>query len=162
MENKCKKQATELQASQFQEIETDAVLIECNIDDMNPERYSYVMERLFEAGADDVYLQNIIMKKSRPGVKLSALCTPDKEYIIKSLIFTETTTLGVRCQYVKKTALERRSLSVETPWGTVRIKEAYFQGKKIKAKPEYDDCAAIAKNHGISLESVYELLNTLM
>ena len=137
---------------------TDAAVVECNIDDMIPERYAYVMERLFEAGADDVFLQNIMMKKSRPAVMLSVLCEPAKIPVVEHLLFTETPTLGVRYQYVKKTILNRRNLTVDTPWGAVRVKEAYYQGKKLKAKPEYDDCAAIARTHGISIEEVYRKL----
>ena len=136
----------------------DAVVIECNIDDMNPERYTWVMERLFEVGADDVYLQNIMMKKSRPAVMLSVLCKPGKIPVIEHLLFTETSTLGVRHRYMKKTALDRRTETVHTPWGQIRIKEAYYQGEKLKTKPEYDDCAAVARKHGISIEKVYEYI----
>ena len=134
----------------------DMVLVECNIDDMSPERYPYVMERLFEAGADDVYLQNIIMKKSRPAVMLSALCTPDVTDEIERLLFTETTTLGIRYQYLKKAVLDRRIVTVDTQWGPVRVKEAYYQGYKLRAKPEYDDCVDIAHRYGISIKKVYE------
>ena len=134
----------------------DAVVVDCNIDDMNPERYAYVMERLFEAGADDVYLQNIMMKKSRPAVTLSVLCEPEKTPAVEHLLFTETSTLGVRHHDVKKTMLDRRSEIVDTPWGQVRIKEAYYKGEKLRIKPEYDDCAAIARKHGISIETVYQ------
>ncbi|MDR1171039.1 MAG: nickel pincer cofactor biosynthesis protein LarC [Bacteroidales bacterium] len=137
----------------------DAVVMECNIDDMNPERYAYVMERLFEAGADDVYLQNIMMKKSRPAVMLSVLCDPGKIPAVEHLLFTETSTLGVRCKCVRKTMLDRRTATIDTPWGPVRIKEAYYQGKKLKTKPEYDDCAAIARKHGISIEKAYLYIN---
>jgi len=133
----------------------DAAVVECNIDDMNPERYAYVMERLFEAGADDVYLQNIMMKKSRPAVMLSVLCEPAKIPVVEHLLFTETSTLGIRYQFVKKNMLNRCAGTVDTPWGAVRIKEAYYQGKKLRTKPEYDDCAAIARKHGVSIEEVY-------
>ena len=140
----------------FAEQTVDAVVVECNIDDMNPELYGYVMERLFEAGADDVYLQNIIMKKTRPAVMLSVLCAPEKIAAVEQLLFSETTTLGVRYQYVKKTMLDRRFATVDTPWGAVRIKEAYLHGEKIRAKPEYDDCVAIARKQGVSIEKVYK------
>ena len=136
----------------------DAVVLECNIDDMNPERYAYIMERLFESGADDVFLQNIMMKKSRPAVMLSVLCKPEKIQDMEHLLFTETTTLGVRYRYVKKTMLDRRSGTMDTPWGPVRIKEAYYRGEKLRSKPEYDDCAAIARKHGISIEKVYQII----
>ena len=134
----------------------DAVIIECNIDDMNPEYYSYVMERLFEAGADDVFMQNIIMKKSRPAVKLSVLCEPEKRDEMEKILFTETSTLGIRYYNVKKSILDRRTTTVETQWGPVRVKEACYQGEKLKAKPEYEDCAEIARKHGISIEKVYK------
>ena len=136
----------------------DAIVVECNIDDMNPERYAFVMERLFEAGADDVYLQNIMMKKTRPAVMLSVLCEPAKIQDIEHLLFTETTTLGIRYQYVKKTMLDRRSATVDSPWGPVRIKEAYYRGDRLRTKPEYDDCADIARKHGVSIEKVYQEL----
>ena len=136
----------------------DAVIVECNIDDMIPERYAYVMERLFDAGADDVFLQNIIMKKSRPAVMLSVLCNPVKIHDIERLLFNETTTLGIRYHFVKKNMLDRRSATVDSQWGPVRIKEAYYQGKKLRTKPEYDDCVAIARKHGISIEQVYQEL----
>ena len=147
------------ETSEKQEKTVDAVVIECNIDDMNPERYAFVMERLFEAGADDVYMQNIIMKKSRPAVMLSVLCAPERKDELERIVFTETTTLGTRCRHVKKTVLERRNLTVETPWGAVRVKEAYFQGQKLRAKPEYDDCANIARKHDINIEKVYAFFN---
>ena len=145
-------------APEEEENTMDAVLIECNIDDMTPERYSYVMERLFAAGADDVFLQNIIMKKTRPAVMLSVLCAPDKRVEMERLLFTETSTIGVRYQYVKKSVLDRRTVTVETQWGPVRVKEAYYKGQKLRAKPEYEDCAAIARKHNISLETVYKHL----
>ncbi len=136
----------------------DAVILKCNIDDMNPEQYGYVMEQLFAAGADDVFLQTVMMKKSRPAVLVSALCPPDKVSDIEHVLFTETTTLGVRYHQVRKTVLDRRADVIDTPWGQVRIKKAYYQGKKLRTKPEYDDCAAIARKHGISIEKVYEYI----
>ena len=137
----------------------NAALIDCNIDDMSPERYAYVMEKLFESGADDVFLQNIIMKKTRPAVMLSVLCAPEKRTEIERILFTETTTLGVREHFVKKTMLERCTSTIDSPWGQIRIKEAYYQGKKIRSKPEYEDCAAIARKHDISIEKVYQSID---
>lgn len=134
----------------------ELLLIECNIDDMNPERYSYALERLFAAGVDDAYLQNIIMKKTRPAIKISVLCAPDKKAEVERLLFTETTTLGVRYQFLKKTVLQRNTVTVETEWGPVRMKEAYFHGKKIRSKPEFDDCTEIARRAGISIEELYQ------
>jgi uncharacterized protein (TIGR00299 family) protein len=146
----------ETDVSEKTEKTVDATVMECNIDDMNPERYDYVTERLFEAGADDVWLQNIIMKKSRPAVTLSVLCSPDKREELERLLFTETTTIGVRYYHVKKTVLERNAATVDTQWGAVRVKEAYYQGKKLRTKREYGDCAGIALKNGIGIETVYQ------
>ncbi len=146
----------ETDESEASEKIVDAVMLECNIDDMNPERYAYVTERLFETGADDVFLQTIIMKKSRPAVLISVLCSPEKISAVEHVLFTETTTLGVRHHRIRKTVLDRRADTVDTPWGQVRIKKAYYRGKKLRTKPEYDDCAAIARKHGIDIEKVYE------
>jgi uncharacterized protein (TIGR00299 family) protein len=145
---------TEEQASAEKTV--DATVMECNIDDMNPERYSYIMEQLFAAGADDVFLQTIIMKKTRPAVTVSVLCAPEKAETMQHILFVETSTLGIRYYQVRKIMLDRRSETIDTPWGQVRTKEAYYQGKKLKVKPEYDDCAAIARNHNLSIEKVYE------
>jgi uncharacterized protein (TIGR00299 family) protein len=135
---------------------TDTLVLECNIDDMNPERYSYVMERLFESGADDVFLKTIMMKKSRPAVLLSVLCPPEKISIIENILFTETSTLGIRYSTVKKKMLAREIETIDTPWGKVRVKKAYYKGQAIRRKPEYEDCAAIARNQQISIEKVYD------
>ncbi|MDR1864064.1 MAG: nickel pincer cofactor biosynthesis protein LarC, partial [Bacteroidales bacterium] len=136
----------------------EAAVVECNIDDMNPEYYGYVMEQLFAAGADDVFLQPVIMKKSRPSVLLSVLCAPEKTEEMKRILFTETTTLGVRCHSVKKQMLERLTETADTPWGKVGVKVARFNGKEVKSKPEYDDCAAIARKNGIPIEQVYRYI----
>jgi uncharacterized protein (TIGR00299 family) protein len=139
-----------------QEKNTEAMMLRCNIDDMNPEIYPYVMEKLFDAGADDVFLQQVIMKKTRPAVVISVLCPHDKIADMEHILFTETSTLGIRYYPVTKAVLDRTSGSVSTPWGKVRIKKAYYQGKVVRMKPEYENCAAIARENRISLEKVYE------
>ncbi|MDR0815239.1 MAG: nickel pincer cofactor biosynthesis protein LarC [Bacteroidales bacterium] len=136
----------------------DAVMLECNIDDMNPERYPFVMQKLFAAGAADVFLQNIIMKKSRPAVLLSVLCSPEKTTDIEHILFTETTTLGLRSHFVRKKMLDRSIETVDTPWGKIRVKKAFLNGKELKSKAEYDDCEAIARANGIELEQVYQYI----
>jgi len=103
--------------------EEQATMIECNIDDMNPEIYESVMERLFNAGADDVFFQPIVMKKTRPAIKISVLCKQSVIKQIKDILFTETSTLGVREYDVKKTILERNWKIIETRWGNVKIKQ---------------------------------------
>ena len=135
---------------------SSAILIECNIDDMNPEQYEYIMEKLFDAGAQDVYMTPIIMKKSRPAIQLSVLCGKQEQNKIKEILLLETTSLGLRYTTVTKSMLPRNIRTVETKYGPVRIKEALLNGKAIKYKAEYDDCAQAAKASGVSLHEIYE------
>jgi uncharacterized protein (TIGR00299 family) protein len=130
-------------------------IIECNIDDMNPELYDYIIDSLFSAGAKDVFITPIIMKKSRPAVKLSILCTPDAESRINEVLFRETSTIGVRKYLIDKTMLDRKIEQVTTRFGEVRVKSAYYQGVCIKSKPEYDDCTKIARSKNIPISQVY-------
>lgn len=133
-------------------------IIECNIDDMNPELYEYIIDELFTKGALDVYLTPIIMKKGRPSVKISVLCSSDKLELMKELLFRETTTFGVRSFKVDKTMLQRKFTKVNTSYGEVTVKEAYYKGEKIKSKLEYEECKQIADNTGIAAREVYERL----
>ncbi len=137
-------------------------IIECNIDDMNPEYYDYVIDALFEAGAKDVFITPIIMKKSRPAVTLSILADPSAEPGIKEILLTETSTLGIRRYSVEKTMLQRKSDVLDTPYGRVRIKSAYYNQRKIKSKPEYEDCIRIAREHKIPLNQVYKEIEILL
>jgi uncharacterized protein (TIGR00299 family) protein len=130
-------------------------IVECNIDDMNPEFYDYITDSLFAAGAKDVYITPIIMKKSRPAVKLSVLCTTDAETRINEVLFRETSTIGVRKYKVDKTSLDRIIETISTPLGDVRVKLAFYKGTCIKSKPEYDDCIKIAREKGIPISQVY-------
>jgi len=138
--------------------ETETVpsfIIECNIDDMNPEFYDYIIDSLFSAGAKDVFITPIIMKKSRPAVKLSVLCTPDAENRVNEVLFRETSTLGVRKYNIDKTMLERKIEQISTRFGDVSVKSAFYQGVCIKSKPEYEDCIKIARTKGIPVSHVY-------
>jgi uncharacterized protein (TIGR00299 family) protein len=138
--------------------ETETVpsfIIECNIDDMNPEFYDYIIDSLFSAGAKDVFITPIIMKKSRPAVKLSILCTPEAENRVNEVLFRETSTIGVRKYPIDKTMLERKIEHVATRFGEVRVKSAFYQGICIKSKPEYDDCNKIARETKIPITQVY-------
>ncbi len=138
--------------------ETETVpsyIIECNIDDMNPEFYDYIIDSLFSAGAKDVFITPIIMKKSRPAVKLSVLCTPEDENRVNEVLFRETSTIGVRKYSIDKTMLERRIEQIPTRYGGVHVKSAFYQGVCIKSKPEYDDCLKIARERGIPINQVY-------
>jgi pyridinium-3,5-bisthiocarboxylic acid mononucleotide nickel chelatase len=130
-------------------------IIECNIDDMNPEFYDYIIDSLFSAGAKDVFITPIIMKKSRPAVKLSILCTPDAENRVNEVLFMETSTIGVRKYAIDKTMLERKIEQVNTRYGEVRVKSAFYQGVCIKSKPEYEDCIKIARSLEIPISKVY-------
>ncbi len=131
-------------------------ILETNIDDMNPELYEYVMDRAFEAGALDVFLIPIIMKKTRPAVMLSALCRAKDENSIKAVIFKETSTLGIRKYSVDRECLDRDFEKINTQYGEVTVKNSYFQGVQIKSKPEYEDCKRIALEKGIPVKTVYE------
>ena len=130
-------------------------IVECNIDDMNPEFYDYIIDSLFSAGAKDVFITPIIMKKSRPAVKLSVLCTPEAENRVNEVLFRETSTIGVRKFAIDKTMLDRKIEHIDTRFGEVRVKSAFYQGVCIKSKPEYDDCIKIAREKGIPISQVY-------
>jgi uncharacterized protein (TIGR00299 family) protein len=131
-------------------------ILETNIDDMNPELYGYVEEKLFEVGALDVFKTPIFMKKGRPGVKLSVLTNEKVEKDVLDAIFEETTSIGVRKYKVEKIMLKRNFLKVKTEYGDITIKKAYYKGKLVKYKPEYEECRIIAKEKNISIDKVYK------
>ncbi|WP_414629354.1 nickel pincer cofactor biosynthesis protein LarC [Clostridium drakei] len=136
---------------------TDEVLVmECNIDDMNPEFYEYVIELLFDQGALDVYMIPIIMKKQRPAVKLNVLCRIEQENNIKDIILTNTTTLGFRKYKVNRSILRREMDKVDTKYGEITVKSAYYKGNKIKSKPEYEECKKAALENNIPILEVYK------
>ncbi len=134
--------------------EESATIVECNIDDMNPERYEFIMEQLFEAGVADAWLTPIIMKKSRPANQLSVLCSPEKINKIKGIIFNHSTSIGLREYSVKKSVLSRVEKSVQTKFGPITVKQSILEGKIVRSKPEYEQCKSIAKQHNISIEEV--------
>lgn len=127
------------------------VELEANIDDLNPQVYGYVSDQLFAAGALDVWLTPIQMKKGRPGTKLSVLCEENRKSDMASLIFSETSTLGVRMTVHERIVLERRTIEVATRFGTIRAKVAAG-----RLAPEYDDCVRAAGTHRVALRDVYE------
>ncbi len=129
-------------------------LLESNIDDENPEHYQYVMELLFAAGALDVWLAPVQMKKNRPAVVLSILAKPGDVSSLTAIILGQTKTLGVRQSELRRATLQRRILEVTTTFGTVRVKVADLGEGKQKIAPEYDDCAACARKSGASLDDV--------
>lgn len=132
------------------------VVIETNIDDMNPQFYEYIMDQLFKAGALDVYLTPVLMKKSRPGTLLTVVCTPSLLPEISTFILRETTTLGIRWQAMERTKAERELIDWDTPYGKVKVKVARWNGRIISATPEYEDCKKIAEVHKEkSLKEIY-------
>ena len=132
----------------------DVTIIETNIDDMNPQVYEYVLEKMFEAGALDVFLTQIIMKKGRPGIKLTALCNENKKKDLINILLKETTSIGVRFYRADRKILRRDIKSKKTEYGKVRVKTSKL-GKEIqKASPEYEDCRKIAKKFNIPLLEV--------
>lgn len=130
------------------------IVIETNIDDMNPQLYETVMENLFRAGALDVFLTQIIMKKGRPGIKLTALCSRVKKDQLADIILKETTSIGLRYYETERRVLEREIREVDTEFGKVKVKVAKSGTDIIKIIPEYEDCKRIAKKHKIPLIEV--------
>lgn len=132
--------------------------IEANIDDLNPEIYSYLMEKLFQAGALDVYFSPIQMKKNRPAVMLTVLTLPAALQPVIQIIFDETSTLGLRVAGSKKIMRPRETVTVDTRWGPVRVKLAPARldsPDPSHFSPEFEDCRAIARRTGIPLKDVY-------
>ena len=130
-------------------------LLETNLDDFNPQFYEPVIGHLFEAGAVDVYLSPIQMKKNRPGTLLSVLCFPPEADKLEGILFDETSTLGVRKQSVERHALPRTTGQVQTTWGKVRIKIDELGDGRLQAAPEFEDCRALAEQHHIPIKDVY-------
>jgi uncharacterized protein (TIGR00299 family) protein len=129
-------------------------VLEANLDDLNPQVFGYVMDRLFEEGALDAFAMPVQMKKNRPGMMLTILCKPEDASKLTQLIFTETTTLGVRRRDEMRQTLARRWESVNTPWGEVRIKIASMNGTVTNYAPEYEDCRRIAAERRVPLKRV--------
>lgn len=136
--------------------EEQLLMLETNIDDLNPEVYEYVMERLFTAGARDVFLTTIHMKKNRPGILLQVLCDPTDRERLSTIIFSETSTLGLRSYAVARVALRRESTSVTTSYGSIRVKLAHSPDGRVNAAPEYEDCKRLALEKDVPLKVVYE------
>lgn len=131
------------------------VMLETNIDDLNPEVYDYVVARLFEANALDVTLSPIQMKKNRPGTQLSVLCKPHHAEQLTVILFSETSTLGVRKQLLERHSLPRSVHTIETPYGPVRVKVASLGNQATKISPEYEDCQRLASAKNVPLTEVY-------
>lgn len=133
----------------------EALLIECNIDDMNPEFYDHISDRLFSSGASDVFLTNIIMKKGRPGIILSVIIEKELADAAKEILFIESTTLGIRSFTFSKDTLVRKFETIDTDWGKVTVKRSFYKGREASCKPEYEECKKIAVKFGLPVKEVY-------
>ncbi len=134
--------------------EDKVIVIETNIDDMNPQIYEYVIEKLFKAGALDVFLTQVIMKKGRPGIKLTAFCIDDKKEDLMKIILRETTSIGLRFYEAQRKTLHREIKSVDSKFGKINVKISRLGNHILKAAPEYRDCRKIAKKFNVPLLEV--------
>lgn len=134
----------------------EVTVIETNIDDLSPQFYETAMERLFAAGALDVFLTPIQMKKNRPGTLLSVICDPGLADALASVILAETSTFGIRISRWERMCLDRRWKEVVTEFGAIRIKIGERDGRVITASPEYEDCKRAAAEHGAPIRRVHE------
>ncbi len=131
-------------------------VIETNIDDMNPQLFDHIIERLLKMKALDVFLTPVMMKKNRLGTLLTVVSPPDQRDIITEFILRETTTLGMRWREEERIRAEREIVTLDTPYGKVRFKIAYWKGEKVNLSPEYEDCKKIATRKGIPLKDIFE------
>lgn len=146
-----------MQNEKDKEYDEDTVtVVETNIDDMNPEFYEYIMSRLFESGAVDVYLTPIQMKQVRPATLLSVIVACENQRRVLEVLFRETTTLGVRTYQTKRYKLAREEIAVETEYGEVRVKLGRLKGEVVNIAPEYKDCRRLANERHIPIKQVYE------
>jgi uncharacterized protein (TIGR00299 family) protein len=136
--------------------EETITILEANLDDLNPQIFGYVMDRLLEQGALDAFGVPVQMKKNRPGTLLTVLCNPADADQLTRLIFSETTTLGVRHRVEQRHCLNRSWQTVHTQWGDIRIKIASMNGSITNYAPEYEDCRRIATEHEVPLKTVMQ------
>lgn len=132
----------------------EVAVIETNIDDLSPQVYDVVMERLFDAGALDVYFAPIQMKKNRPATLLSVICEPEHVETLSNIIFEETSSIGVRIDTRRRICLEREFVKVDTEYGEITLKIARRQGEVLNIQPEYEDCKLAARKQGVPVKNV--------
>jgi uncharacterized protein (TIGR00299 family) protein len=133
-----------------------SLVIETTIDDSTPEQLGYLQERLWEAGVHDVFLTSVQMKKNRPGVNVTVLAPFGARERVSTILFTESSTIGLRCHEVERDVLDREWAEVETAYGTLRIKEALRNGKVINVAPEFEDAKKLAVKKRVSLKQVQQ------
>ncbi|HXD87086.1 MAG TPA: nickel pincer cofactor biosynthesis protein LarC [Urbifossiella sp.] len=131
------------------------IVLETNLDDVSPEVVGFCMERLFAAGALDVFVMPGLMKKNRPGDLISVIAAPETADALEAVLFRETATFGIRRHSAERSKLEREAISVQTPWGPVLAKRGWRKGGFEVVTPEYEDCARIAREQGVPLRDVY-------
>ncbi|WP_117161495.1 nickel insertion protein [Paraliobacillus sp. X-1268] len=137
-------------------VDDQMMKMEINLDDTPSEWLGYVMELLFEAGANDVYYTPIYMKKNRPGIQVQLLCASDQVEQMKEILWRETTTLGIRYYPLTVHRMARRFIKVATEWGEITIKQGIRNGVVWQSAPEYEECKAIAMKHQVPLKQVYQ------
>jgi len=147
--------ATPAPSPDIDEERDEVTLIETNIDDMNPQFYAPLLEKLLASGALDAWLTPIIMKKGRPAITVAALAAPEHAEALAALIIEQTTTLGVRLTSTERRKAAREFATVATPWGEVRTKLKRWRGTIVAAVPEYDDCATLALATGLPIATIH-------
>lgn len=136
----------------------EVLLVESNIDDLNPEVYPYIVEKLFKNDVLDVYITPVIMKKGRPGNIISVICEKKNFKEVVEIIFNETTTIGLRVSDIKRLKLKRELIEINTPFGKVKAKKIYIDEEE-KIIPEYEECKKIAEKNKLPLNKVYNIIN---
>jgi uncharacterized protein (TIGR00299 family) protein len=136
--------------------EEKVIVIETNIDDMNPQFYDYVMEKLLAMGVLDVFMTPILMKKNRPATLLTIISPSEKLPSVRSFLLRETTTLGLRWREEERSRTDREILSLQTKYGKIRFKLARWEGKIVNLSPEYDDCKRLALRKKVALKKIFE------
>jgi pyridinium-3,5-bisthiocarboxylic acid mononucleotide nickel chelatase len=132
-------------------------VLECEIDDMNPQIFGVLMDRLYAAGALEVFYAAVQMKKNRPGTLMTVVCAPERRETMIEIMFRESTTIGVRYQELSRECLDREMVTVQTPIGVVRFKVARRDGRVFNAQPEFDDLAKLSQERGIPIKDVQAL-----
>jgi uncharacterized protein (TIGR00299 family) protein len=136
--------------------EEELVTLDTNIDDMNPQFYSYIIERLVKEGANEAFIQPVIMKKGRIGTLLTVICKKELQDKIIDIIFSETTTFGIRINRLDRVALEREIKQISTKYGPVNVKIGKYKDKVMSVSPEYEDCRKIAGQKKVPIKKVYD------
>lgn len=137
---------------QIKDVSTQrATMLECNIDDMNPEHFEFLMEQLLNEGASDAWITPILMKKWRQGSTLSVLCPDNFAEKMKEIIFINSTSIGLREYQIEKSVLRRETIQIATKYGTAQVKQSYYKGNVVRSKAEYEDCKKLASKNKVSV-----------